>query len=562
MSQRMLKWGGVLAPLALLVGMAIHLAFNRLYQVDEAQNLFMVRALAFHQGHLYFTNALLWMMGPLGWLARSAEHAVDLFAGGRAIFLGVFWLNLLLLALNTGERLRTFRGGLVLLAAATLAPLWDFGFEIRHDNLLLTGLLLLWWLGRARPGGSRSYLLLGALGAWLPLLAFKAVAYVVPLSLAFLAFPPPGHGLTRKRAAGAWGLGFLLGALLAGIAYKVSGTGGLFLEGLRAGVATGEGGSRFGPMVALERLPLQIPLILSLAAAGLVQLALGWRRDRSAVLRWEGPLPEALLSLGSLVLLALNPTPFPYNLVVVVPFLFLLAHRTVEPHLEGGWAKEEVRPLLGGVVLFTHLLPFGLATARHLQWPNTRQEALMRAAEVMTDPATDPVYDAVGMVPTRASIGYHWYLHSLNIQAFAEGRIPPVSKMLTDRPAPVLIRSYRMDWLPESEQRFLAERYVPLADDFWVLGGVLPEGGGTYEVVHPGRYLLLGMDAQGAPAPEPGGQVDGKPAGSTPIRLERGTHQIRMAPGLRPTLLWVGPKLQGLPRLGGGDHLQLFVNWY
>ena len=67
----------------------------------------------------------------------------------------------------------------------------------------------------------------------------------------------------------------------------------------------------------------------------------------------------------------------------------------------------------------------------------------MALAEDMTDPQSDPVYDGVGMVPTRRSIHYHWFLHSLNIQSFINGQEMPVRDMLAANPAAVVIPNYR-----------------------------------------------------------------------------------------------------------------------
>src|SRR5260370_39040349 len=117
---------------------------------------------------------------------------------------GVFWLNLVLIALSTGERLLSPGGLIALLAAVTLAPLWDYGFEIRHDNVLLTGLLLMWFVLRVRPMGLPSYFIAGAIAVGLQFFAFKAFAYTAPLSMAFLILAPPAYKLSRWKLILAW----------------------------------------------------------------------------------------------------------------------------------------------------------------------------------------------------------------------------------------------------------------------------------------------------------------------------------------------------------------------
>lgn len=548
--------------LGLLIAFALWLAVTRIYQVDEAQNLYMAKVIALGQTDTYFSNALLWMLGPLAWLIREVGDSASLFLAARVLFFGVFCLNVWLLALATGVPLRSTQGRFALLGAATLAPLWDYGFEIRHDNLILTGLLLIWWLGRVRARGLGVFAIIGFLTAVLVFTAFKAFAYVLPLSGALALCSPVGCG-RRLRLLAVWAAGAAAGAALAVLVYWLSGLWEVFLAGLPGGgnaVAVAKA-TRFGPGIALARLPDQAPLLLGLAAGALLALGRELVRERGRALAWDGCAPEAALVLGALGLLWVNPTPFPYNLVNVVPFLFLLGFRFAAPLCTGLSGRPQALTLVAGVVLFTHVVPFALATWRHLDWPNDRQVRLMRAAEALTDPARDPVYDGTGMVPTRETIGYHWYLHSLNMHAMLDGKVPPVAELLRQTPAPVLIRNYRSDWLPEPDQRFIAEHYIPLADDFLVLGQVLPAGGGTYEVLHAGRYRVYGM-ADGGLRQLSEATVDGQPAGELPVELAVGSHEIRCPPDIEPVVLWVGPNLRGIPDLGEGDHRRLFVNWY
>lgn len=547
-------------PLALLAALALWLAVTRIYQVDEAQNLYMAKVIAMGQTGTYFSNALLWMLGPLSWLIRSIGDSASLFLAVRLLFLGIFCLNIWLLALATGVSPRSAEGRFALLGAATLAPLWDYGFEIRHDNLILTGLLLIWWLGRVRARELWSFAVIGFLTAVLVFTALKAFAYVLPLSGALALCSPLGRG-RRLRLLAVWVGGAAIGAALVLLAYWLAGLWDVFLAGLPGGGNAVAKATRFGPDIALARLPEQTPLLLSLAAGALLALGYGLVRDWGRALTWEGSAPEVALVLGALSLLWVNPTPFPYNLVNLVPFLYLLAFRFAVQLWPMARMDARHLPLAAGIILFTHLVPFASATWRHLDWTNDRQVLLMRAAEAMTDPARDPVYDGTGMVPTRETIGRQWYLHSLNMQAMLDGTTPSVAEMLRQTPAPVLIRNYRSRWLPESDQRYIAGHYIPLADDFLVLGQALPEGGGTYKVLHPGRYRLYAM-VDGTLQEIPGATLDGQPAGKQPVALTPGAHEIRCPPDIRPVVLWVGPNLHGVPNLGDGDHRRLFVNWY
>src|SRR6478752_10435060 len=122
----------LIVALAALVWFSHHLAGIRIYQVDECENVCVAKILAAgQQSSSYVFLSLLHF--PLAWISRGATHAIDLFVAGRFLMLEIFWLNIVLIALATGQKLFSSGGLVALLGAATLAPLWDYGFEIRHD---------------------------------------------------------------------------------------------------------------------------------------------------------------------------------------------------------------------------------------------------------------------------------------------------------------------------------------------------------------------------------------------------------------------------------------------
>ncbi len=179
-----------------------------------------------------------------------------------------------------------------------------------------------------------------------------------------------------------------------------------------------------------------------------------------------------------------------FGIALLVPFAYLFAFRYVLTVWKEIWAFPLVRPLIFTLLIFAHFVPFLVATRRHLDWPNHRQEGLMRFAEQLTDPVKDPVYDGIGLVPAQRSIHFHWLLRSPNIRDFRKGGELRVRDVLAERPAAVITQSYRTDWLPEEDHEFIRERYVPPADDLWVSGRTLPAGGAEFEIHHPGCSMF------------------------------------------------------------------------
>lgn len=551
----------VIGTIAILFLFSLHLAINRIIQVDEAQNLYMAKIIGSGQTDTYVVNPAIFLLGPLSWIAESATSAKAAFLSSRLLFAGVYWLNIFLLVKCTGASLRTKEGLLVALAAATLAPLWDYGFEIRHDNLLLTGLLLIWLLGRYRGHATSSYFAIGVLTVVLQFLAFKAFVYTLPISAYLLVCRRVAETPNLQKATVAWLSGAVFAGLICLSAYWSLGLLGEFL-GTASGLAQStQSPAGFYPFKTLSRLLFQTPLLVGVATAALLISTKAALRMPKVVFDQHGLMPETFLLLVAIAALFINPTPFPYNLINVVPFAFLLAHRLVRQVLPIATTNHGLAVLAAAVFAFSHVVPFVYATLRHLNWNNWRQMALVETAEAMTDPTSDPVYDAAGLVVTRHSIDRSWYLHSLNMEYLHNGKQNSVATMLAKNPAAVLMPNYRFDWLPESDWQFIRANYLPLADDFWVLGIQSPPGGGEFRTLRSGRYQVFPGTGKWQQSP-PDLAVDRQQVHSDVLMLPAGSHTITTPKDVPVTIVWLGPKLDGLPAISAGNHRTFFTNWY
>jgi hypothetical protein len=513
------------------------------------------------------------VMSPL---SRSA----DLFAGAREVSLMIFWLNWILLALATGEKILSRRWLVALACAATLAPLWDYGFEIRHDNLLLAGVLLMWGVIRFHPPRMGAFFFVGDCFVGLEFLSIKAVLYTLPISAAIFVFPPAGARQPRWKLIAAWCVGAVAAFFALRLIFKLAGMGGNYMAGVESVAAVPGQTSRFWPFDTLSRLLTQTPLLVALTIAAVVTCGATLLRDRRAALNWDGILPEVILLGIALTALFVNPNPYPYNLLHVVPFAFLLAYRYGALLWKQIPRRSAFAPMVLSVVAFTHLVPFGMQTHRHWSEPNFRQERLMGLTEDLTDPDKDSVFDGIGMVPTRKICDARTFIHGQSLRHLIDGSGPHIRDLLAANPPSVVILSYRTDWLPDEDLDFIHQRYVPMADDILVLGDLLPAGGGTFQVYHAGRYRItsaagsniIGTYAEPksikealAPQKEEAplaGTIDGVPLDGRPVDLSVGTHRIECASPQTAAVAWVGPKLDEVPRMPGNNHHILFVNWY
>src|SRR6185312_2417360 len=174
---------------------------------------------------------------------------------------------------------------------------------------------------------------------------------------------------------------------------------------------------------------------------------------------------------------------------------------------------------------------------------NDNQETLMKISEDLTDPEKDSVFDGVGMVPTR-KMDSRMLIHGQEFLSLLKNSATGIKMrgLFEANPPAVVILNYRTEWMSTEDQKFIQEHYVPIADDLMVLGTQLPEGGGTFEIYHAGRYRITSAEGSNiigtyaepktmkdklvAPKEEPPlvGTIDGKPLNGKAVELSAGTH--------------------------------------
>jgi len=553
-------WLG-LGFLALLVLFSFYLGVNRIFQVDEVYFPFAARLLATGKAHMYGLSADVFLTGPLTWLAGSDRSAADILVWFRMPFVALMWVNVLLLVKGARFRLRSREGLGALLLAATLAPMWDYGFEIRHDVLLLTGILGMWCLVRQErlPLAAR-FGLLGFLAAFLQFIAFKSFVFSLPLLviLGLAARSRPRRtwpGLILALACGL-ALGYLAGRGL----YVLNGGWSIFSMDQSAAVNSSLGVERTSPWPTLTRLLGEAPL---LAFAGLTALLAPFLREGAfleALLDGREGTAEWIFALAALAALLVNPTPFPYNLILLVPPFFILVMTFRQPFREAlaGLAPETGR-ILVAFLLLLHGLPWAYSTVRHLGMDNDDQRRLIRLAEAMTEPSLDRVFDGAGLVSTRDPIGINWLVHTFTVANYSNGTWPSVRTSLAAHPTPVILNSYRVAMLSGEDRKYIKDHYLNLDPNFMVLGGVLEAGPAPWTSLAAGRYHLdLVPPDRDRKAPL---VLDGKGVQEGVQTLGKGEHQFQVPAGCRLQVVWLGPNLSEIPRIEPSRR-PLFVNWY
>jgi len=527
------------ASALIVASLLLPLALTRYIHVDESQVAYNAALLGLH-GLPEYMNFHAPLVVPLSWIAARGGGATwPTLVEMRLVFVALLLVNLALVAACAPR----IRGGaarsLTFLGVLLVEPIWRHGFEIRHDaNLLATSLGLALLAVRAtRAGAGRlTFLAAGVLTGWMQLNSFKAFL-LWPVGLAILwaaSRVRPGQRLRPGTA----------------LTYFVVGAGAAFATGWALLATAGIERDMVRNLAELALLATEY----SRFSAGGRLLGLGWELIHltvSALLamglliraaqrrRWREEAPSLVVAAWfvlQLLALSINPTPFSYNFVHVLPFFYLLAVDGFSRLVE--LASGRSRALLIGLGLAAATATFARS------WNHDRvgrisadpQRRHIEAVEALTAP-DDPVLDAAGLVLSRRPPGRNWMLHSLMMPAYRRGDTESFVDTLTRDPAPVLMTNYRWEWLGPKERNLVTSRYIALGPRLLVLGGAI-RSAGFMEIHRRGRYVLRGESSDAALL------VDNVALPEPPVlELVAGTHSVSSA----ATWAWIGPELSAFP---------------
>lgn len=551
----------LIPTLALFVIAGGWLAAHRIFQVDEVQTMHMAWLLSQADAGSY-SNSIEMYMIPLSFLSRCFQDPFAYMVACRFIFFALFAASCVILARGVSNRSRPrFFGALLLLGTTPI--LWDYGFEVRHDNVVILGLsILICVLINRRPGKTVGYLAVSsALGGILFLSSYKSVVLWGPILgyLALLSVIRDRVSILRVIAAVATGI--VSAAILALAGHLLLGSLPLYLKVSRSFFGTIRTGPiRFFNWDYLRQFIYVHPWLIALSVLFLILKAGRVVRGLFSGVAFRQNDPQAkrymLLLLGP-VFLALNPTPFPYNYmyvaVLVFPAVFHLTDQALTRSIVRRW-----------IIILTLLLfqfaPGLIQTLRHFYYSNDTQRKITTFVNTFTEPE-DCLFDGAGLAMFRKGPGEMWYLHSLNKAGYLAGDILNVRDMLACNPCPVLVKSYKWDFMLPDDFAFIRSRYVPFHQVIWILGcGIHPEAPGEYPFeIHRNGYYAVTTRTFGLP---PTLKVDGVSVDSRPVFLRRGLHVLDIqTPSDKVFVLWTKNDYE--PLVSVPTVFQpVFINWY
>jgi hypothetical protein len=394
------------------------------------------------------------------------------------------------------------------------------GIEVRPDGLLALATMLALAI-EIGPWGERQR---SAAAAFVLGLAFLATQKAAIVCLAF-ALLWGARAVRAQRARPFFepaAIGALPFALFVGwLAY--AGTLSSYLESnfgillRRVGRSVASGGE-FSPALYLVKEGRFNPAFALLALATLcgllVELA---RRGRAA--RHAGVALFAWVLFASLWI---NPFPFPYLHVTVLPALALVVALRFVDHLENWqWARAPLRRDLAAALLVLACAATSVPRmASRFDSLQARQLETLAEVQRVTTP-DDTVFDLTGLYFRRDAYPV-WVMTGPMLARYFAGEFPKMLPYFTERAPMAVMLNYRTRTLEGAERRFLLGNYIHQDGPLFVHGREVEKLSPGEELVF--RALKTAPFRWEGPA---GLLVDGRPfvAGE----LARGEHRLGAA---------------------------------
>lgn len=555
---------GFAAAALVVFSFAARLALQRHIHVDEFHNVYSMQLMGVF-GHPEYADPVEVYHVVFSFLTRHFSSTRAMFEVLRVLYAGLFVVLLALIArwqpffTSPVGRLAVFVG------MAGWWPGWRHGFEIRHDLLLALGVAALYTIavrGSTSTSGvsPRAAVTAGFVAALMQLNSHKAVTLWGPglLTLAVLAAvsSPGRRTVATARLVGFEALGAAVGVAAGAALFSTCGALPAYVDRL---VHFAEYASAADPFPALplyrEILDDGTPgsLLAALFAVALVVALL--RRNRRIP---RVHVVTGAFLLAAVVALAVNPVPFPYNVVWMTPALAFAAVGGARLLVDAVARLHPRAPVLAGAVVLGTTLWQTTLVANSDRWMRAtwrRQLEIIEAAEALTAP-DEPILDGVGMVCTRPPPSADWLIHSVFMREYERGAREQVRDIVARAAPPVVIRGhYRFNWLPPADRELVDEHYVALSDQLWVLGARVRGPGARISVARAGRYLVRPPEELGPAGPAAGPiLVDGTPIPANGIvSLAAGRHRVEAPVGA--LVAWLGPHLDELPRVDSTRYL-------
>lgn len=509
----------------ILISLTLKFILTRQFQSDEFLIATSIHMLNFAK-ELQFIHMLNFYMLPLSYLTSFFKETTPMLFFLRSILFSIFLINIaLLVRLVTNQYKKSIIAFFLLLSHYQL---WRFGFEIRHETLIVL-FIMLSSLAIKKSFEDLNYFSFLLAGFFLSLLAFtayKGFIYSLAMGGSFALLIIIRERLKSIRHIIYFTLCYLFTSAAQMLLFYFFDLHLVFFKIMGNYVDETYTSMVFSP----KGIYLDI-----LRSSPLTVIALCWvfyhfvrKRQFLNFSGWS-----FLILLHFTILLHLNPAPFRYNIhtYLIVVLIAILANFRLLPKIK----KVFIVP---AVLLHVGLFFIFFSTDYYMHYPNFHQLEYVQNAEKLTE-KNEPVFDLIGIVATRPQAHPGWWIYNGKMKSYMEGKIPLVRNMIEESRPPIIITNYRWTWLPKPDLEVLQKNYVRLHDQFWVLGQLEKRNKGTLNISRSGKYYLISHS--------PELEISDISLDSNVLDLEAGAYKFENN-NTDFSVVWIGEKLNSLPQ--------------
>ncbi|MAZ48484.1 MAG: hypothetical protein CME65_07970 [Halobacteriovoraceae bacterium] len=508
----------------ILVSFTLKFILTRQFQSDEFLIATSIHMLNFAK-ESQFIHMLNFYMLPFSYITSFFKETTPMLFFLRSILFSIFLINIsLLVRLVTNQYKKSVILFFVLLSHYQL---WRFGFEIRHETLIVFFILLssLAIKKSFEKLNNIPFILSGFFLSLLAFTAYKGFIYSLAMGGSFALLI-----LIRERLKGGrYIFYFTLSYLITSAAQMLI----FYLYDLHLVFVKIMGNYVNETYTSMVFSPKGIYFDI-LRSAPLTVLALCWVFyhfvKRKQFFNFSGWC--FLILLHFTILLHLNPAPFRYNIhtYLIVILITILANFSLLPKIRKIFIAPAILIHFGLFIIFYF-------TDYYMHYSNTHQLEYVQNAEKLTE-ENEPVFDLIGIVATRPQAHPGWWIYNGKMKSYMEGKIPLVRSMINESRPPVIITNYRWTWLPKTDWEALQKNYVRLHDQFWVLGHMKKTTKGSVKISRSGKYYLISKS--------PDLKISNFSLDKEVLDLEAGTYEFENN-NANFALVWIGEKLSSLP---------------
>ncbi|MBT4790803.1 MAG: hypothetical protein HON90_04470, partial [Halobacteriovoraceae bacterium] len=418
-----------LCVFSIILAISLKFILVRQFQSDEFLIATSINLLNFPK-EFQFIHILNFYMIPFSFFTNLFDNTQSILYFMRISFFGIFLLNIYLL--SRFVKLSFLKNLILFIIVLTHYQLWRFGFEIRHETLIVLFIILTsLFIKKYLQTSERKHIFwVGAFLSLLSFTAYKGFIYSIAMGGTFFLIEMIRKNKKSIRPLTFFLASYIIVSLLQMFLFYYFGHLPTFLKIMNNYVNETDTSMLFSPIGIYLDIIKSSPITVLTFIIGVYFFI-----KKKEFYNFKG---WAILNVINItILLHLNPAPFRYNIhtYLIVILIAVLALYDELPKVK----KYLYIPLIS---IHLSLFLYFFISDYYMNYRNDHQLEYVKHAESLTT-KDEPVFDLIGLIATRNQIHPHWWLYNAKMKNYYTGKLTYVADMIKQKWPPVIITNYR-----------------------------------------------------------------------------------------------------------------------